>query len=221
MTMKTIQRAHNFPITIKQEEISRILGYGDTTIPGRVLTMLEEIGAAARGLIEPACAYRTLTADEIAASAYLRGIEQAALCLVTIGGKLEAAVEKEKNVGDLSRAIILDTYGSAAAEACADAAEALINGEINKQGLKCSRRFSPGYSGWDVAEQKWVLPALEGEELGVTLTEGCMMVPRKSITFAVTIGENPVEMRRAASCEVCGLLNCKYRHTDDNSTKGE
>lgn len=219
--MKTIQRAHNFPITIKRHEISSILGYGDNSIPERVLTMIEETERTARDLIAPACAWRELAPTEINASPYLRGIERAALCLVTIGGGLEAAVEKEKLDGDLGRALILDTYGSAAAEACADAAETFIREEISTSGLKCSRRFSPGYSGWDIREQRWVLPALEGASLGVTLTEGCMMVPRKSITFAVTIGATPIEMRQATSCEVCGLLNCKYRHTDENSTKGE
>lgn len=219
--MKTIQRAHNFPITVKREEISRVLGYGDNAIPERVLALISEVEHTARALIRPACAWRELAAAEIEASAYLGGIERAALCLVTIGGQLEAAVEKEKTEGDLSRALILDTYGSAAAEACADAAEAMIDAEMKKRELKCSRRFSPGYSGWDVAEQRWVLPALDGASIGVTLTEGCMMVPRKSITFAVTIGEDPVEMRRPASCEVCGLLNCRYRHTDENNTQGE
>lgn len=218
--MNTIKRMLAFPIAVKREEIARVLGYGASGIPERVAALLDEIEPIALGLVSPACAYRTLDANDLMVSPYLRGIESAALCLVTIGSGLEAAVEKEKGDGDLSRALILDTYGSAAAEACADAAEAFIRDEAAPKGLRCSLRFSPGYSGWDVAEQRWILPALEGTALGVTLTEGCMMVPRKSITFAVTIGIEPVEMRHATSCEVCGLLNCRYRHTDEDYDKG-
>jgi hypothetical protein len=218
--MNEITRVRGFPITVKQEEIVRVLGYRAGGIPERVAALLSEIEPPALGMIETACAYRLFDAGDLLASPYLRGIESAALCLVTIGGALEAAVETDKQRGDLSRALILDTYGSAAAEACADAAENFIREEAAAKGVRCSLRFSPGYSGWDVAEQRWILPALEGETLGVTLTEGCMMVPRKSITFAVTIGENPVEMRHATSCEVCGLLNCRYRHTGDDYDKG-
>jgi hypothetical protein len=218
--MTAITRIRDFPIAVKQDEIARVLGYGASGIPARVAALLDELGPVALGLISPACAYRLFDANDLIASPYLRGIENAALCLVTIGGGLEAAVEKEKRDGDLSRALILDTYGSAAAEACADAAETFIRSETALKGLRCSLRFSPGYSGWDVAEQRWILPALEGKALGVRLTEGCMMVPRKSITFAVTIGEHPIEMRHATSCEVCGLLNCRYRHTDEEYDKG-
>ena len=85
--------------------------------------------------------------------------------------------------GDLSHALILDSYGSAAAEAAAEAAEAMIREKISESGLKASPRFSPGYGGWNVAEQKWVFAAVEGEKLGVRLTPGQMLVPRKSITF--------------------------------------
>jgi hypothetical protein len=216
--MSTIHRSEGFPINIRSKEIARVLGYRSKGMPRRVLALLEEVEqtAVTSELISPACAYRYFRKEELTSSAYLHNLDYLALCLVTIGSRLEEIVEEKKNEGDLSRAIIFDTYGSAAAEACADAAESIISREAEAMGLKCSKRFSPGYSGWDVAEQKWILPALESEALGVSLTEGCMMVPRKSITFAVTIGQDPVEMRKASACDVCGLSDCGYRHDAEN-----
>ncbi len=217
--MREVHRVEGFRILIKQEEIARILGYGRKRIPRRISELLNDIEQTAMQLISPACAYRFMKNEEFAASEYLRRIDTAALCLVTIGGKLEEAVEENKKGGDLSRALILDTYGSAAAEAAADAAEAIIREKLGDQGLKCSARFSPGYSGWRLEEQRWILPALEGEALGVRLTEGCMMVPRKSITFAVIYGESPIEIQSGDICSACDMVNCKFKHAKEKSRR--
>ena len=137
-----------------------------------------------------------------------------ALCLVTIGPKLEEELENYKREGQLGRALVLDMYGSAAAESAADAANAAIEAELAEKGLYCSTRFSPGYACWDVREQKWVLPALEADKLGVTLTEGFMMSPRKTITFAMTLADSPVESRHEHSCGTCGMIDCLYKRDE-------
>jgi len=177
-----------------------------------VSTELEEIERIAPQLLQPVCAYRTMTNDEFFHSHFVCHISAIVVCLVTIGPKLEDMVEEFKHAGDLSRALILDSYGSAAAEAAAVAAEEMICKTVQESGLQCSRRFSPGYGGWNVAEQKWLFAAVEGGTLGVQLTEGSMLVPRKSITFAVTIGDQPVDMRNTDVCEYCGMVNCRFKH---------
>jgi hypothetical protein len=213
--MSRIQRETGFDIAVKRDEIARCLGYGRKRIPPRVASVFEEIEKTAPALIETRCSYRLMTNDEYFHSHYVCHIGALAVCLVTIGPKLEDVVNQHKDAGDLSRALILDSYGSAAAEAAAEAAEALIRSRVGESGLKCSSRFSPGYGGWNVAEQKWVFAAVEGDAIGVALTEGCMLVPKKSITFAMTIGDQPVNMRDADVCEYCGMVNCRFRHTDN------
>jgi cobalamin-dependent methionine synthase I len=211
--MTQIYRTKGFDIAISDEELARVLGYGQNQIPQRVRAVLEEIAQTEHELISTACAYRYLPNDQFVHSEYLHCLEQVVLCLVSIGGGLEAKVEQYKQAGDLSRALILDTYGSAAAEATADVAEELICRELDGRGLKYSRRFSPGYSGWNVAEQEWILPILEGEKLGVRLTEGLMMIPRKSITFAVTYGDTVVSLHDEDMCDVCDMLKCRFKRT--------
>jgi hypothetical protein len=219
--MTQIHRTEGFNITISDGEIARVLGYGRNRIPKRVRDVLDEIARTEHQLISTACAYCYLGHDDFADSEYMHCVEQAVLCLVTIGGGLEARVEEYKQSGDLSRALILDTYGSAAAEAAADAAETLIRRELDGKGLKCSRRFSPGYGGWNVAEQAWVLPALQGDKLGVHLTEGLMMIPRKSITFAVTYGETIVSLHDENMCDLCDMERCRFRRTGRSKSKKE
>jgi hypothetical protein len=213
--VKKIYRSFDFPLAVERDEIARVLGYGVKEVPARAREVIDKAERTAKGLIATASAYRFLDNKEFEHSEYLSCLDKVVLCLVTIGGGLEEVVEKQKRNGDLSFALVLDGYGSAAAEAAADTAEAVIKKKIKSQGLKCSTRFSPGYGGWNVAEQKWIVPALDGEELGVRLTEGCMMVPRKSITFAMTYGESPVSMRDGEMCEVCEMENCRFRRVGE------
>jgi hypothetical protein len=206
-----IRRESGFPIEIQPGEVSGLLGYNDKPIPERVQRVLEEIETEGTPVLEPQCTILRATRDMLAGSPFLKQLEDAVLCLVTIGGGVERAMEAYDRAGEIGRALMMNVFGSAAAEATADAANAFIREDIEREGLRCTRRFSPGYGGWDVSEQRWVLPALDGASLGVSLTEGCMMVPRKSITFAVNVGKNPAEMRDDNACDGCELINCKYR----------
>lgn len=212
--MNDIRRIDDMDISINHDEIATLLGYGDSGIPERVKAIVDEIDVTAPRLLSPACAYRVMTKDDVD-SPFLRSVDDLVACLVTIGPNLESDVKRHKQNDELTRALILDVYGSAAAEATAAAANAVIVKEVDDMGLRCSRRFSPGYGGWAVDEQRWLLPVLEADALGVSLTNGCMMNPRKSITFAVTIGVDPVEMRTDDICESCGALNCRMRHTPE------
>lgn len=212
--MDAIHRIHDLEISVKRDEMARLLGYGRSKVPDRVTALIAEIEERSRDIIKPKCAYRILRRHDLAHSQYLYHVDTVVLCLVTIGSELEAAVEKHKLDGDLGRALVLDTYGSAAAEAAADAANAAIEHEVCEKGRYCSPRFSPGYACWDVKEQSWILPTLDSEELGITLTEGYMMVPRKSVSFAVTIGDSPAESKHDHSCDKCGMIDCLYKLPD-------
>ena len=212
--MDTITRLYDLEITIDPAEVARLLGYGREEIPDRVQAILDEIVGKRPDLVEARCAYRRLKRHSLAHSPYLYHVDDVVLCLVTIGPGVEQALEEEKRNGRLGRALVLDMFGSAAAEAAAEAANAAIANDYLGKGLHCSHRFSPGYACWDVKEQQWILPTLEGEEIGVSLTEGSMMSPRKSVTFAVTVAETPVESRHEHSCNSCGMIDCLYKLTD-------
>jgi hypothetical protein len=209
--MSKIHRTRGFPISVERKEIARYVGYGGKRVPQRVQRLMNDVQAEGLRFLDPAYAYRRMEREDLSHSGYLRCADAVVLCLVTIGGRLEAAAEEHRSCGDLSRALLIDAFGSAAVEAAADAAEAAIKADVGRAGHRCSKRFSPGYGRWDVAEQRWIVPALEGDALQVTLTEGLMMVPRKSITFAVTYGIDVVKRTNGDVCEVCGMPNCRFR----------
>ena len=52
---------------------------------------------------------------------------------------------------------------------------------------------------------------LPGDKIGVTLTEKCMMRPRKSLSFAIGIGEGFTIEKNVSRCRHCGMINRPYR----------
>jgi len=81
---------------------------------------------------------------------------------------------------------IADAVSSAIAESVCDIAEERIKG-----GLLCKSRFSPGYGDFDISVQRSVLDVLNAEKLlGITLTDGVLMLPQKSITAVLGIVKN-------------------------------
>ena len=100
------------------------------------------------------------------------------------------------------------------AETAADALNTIICAEAQASGYGVRSRISPGYGSWDVSGQQALFGLLPGEEVGVNLTAGMMMVPRKSVSFAVRLGaEAPRRPQRR--CERCGMKSCSYRKLDD------
>ena len=49
-----------------------------------------------------------------------------------------------------------------------------------------------------------------GKRVGITLTEGFLMMPTKSVTAVMGVGKTPVRCR-VGGCEVCGKRDCAYR----------
>jgi cobalamin-dependent methionine synthase I len=109
-------------------------------------------------------------------------------------------------------ALLLDAIGSAAAEAAADALNLALCEVAGARGLFAAPRVSPGYGAWDVRFQVKLLALLPAAELGVTLTTGQMMVPRKSVSFAVSFEQEARQGHSPGSrCERCGLERCRHR----------
>jgi hypothetical protein len=199
-------------VSIDRDEVIRLLGYPpDRPLPARLAALLEEALAAARRLVRARGAFARL-APERAAEVGLQPVAATELVvgLVTVGAEVEAAAEEATRRGEPTRALLLDTAGSAAAEEAADRIGAVIVGlpeDADRRVIPC--RFSPGYGDWSLQDQPKLF-ALLPQELGVTLLPSMMMVPRKSVSFAMWLGAAP---GRASGhgCARCPLDTCRYR----------
>lgn len=210
-----------FSVNIDRDEVIRLLGKKDGLPGGRsdrqkeqIEKALHESLAMSRGLVEPRGIYIIAAGSDLPGSDIFAGLQQVAFCICTIGPKLEEVVAELNGEGRLLRALVLDSVGSAGAEAVARHIDGVIRAEAAKGGLKTSCRASPGYGDWDVKEQKNFFSLLDGGRIGVTLTGSCMMVPRKSISFAMHIASEPVRLRSENSCRNCDMDICPYRICD-------
>jgi hypothetical protein len=202
----------DLPVAIPRDEVIRLLGYPEgRPLPPRFVPLLDQALAAAAALVRPRGTFIRVAVAE-AATVGLAPVSAAglALGLVTIGADLEERVAELSRSGQATAALLLDAAGSAAAEAAADALGAVVvgGGAAATRPLAC--RISPGYGDWAIDEQRRLLARLDAASLGVTLLPSLMMVPRKSVSFAMWLGARQ-RIAGAQGCARCRLADCPYR----------
>ena len=107
------------------------------------------------------------------------------LFAVTAGPLFGERVAQLLEMREVSRAMTADAVGSAAAEACAEAADRYINELEN--GNRLTKRYSPGYGDWEVADNRHLLEVLGANKIGISVSEGGIMLPEKSVSAAVGV----------------------------------
>lgn len=139
----------------------------------------------------------------------LRGSEAYALFVCTSGVEYEAYQQRLKDAGDMVRVFIADALGSVIAEHCADRMEETLQESIDKLGWHHTNRFSPGYCGWHVSQQQRLFPLFGGHTCGITLTDSSLMVPIKSVSGIIGIGERVRKLDY--TCGLCDFKQCYKR----------
>lgn len=214
-------------LTLARADVLQFLGYPPGREP-RPLTaaLLDECLAEARPLATGRGVWRTLAAAE-AADVGLEPVAASGLVLglVTAGGALEAAASARMERGDATGALILDACGSAAAEEAADRLSAAIvtalGGVAGEAAVPAdsapgraaaiSCRISPGYGRWPLASQPAIFARLPHQTIGLHLRHSLLMVPRKSVSFAMWLGADARPIAGLSGCARCELATCRYR----------
>lgn len=142
-------------------------------------------------------------------SSNLKEIEYIAVLVATIGSEITSYLTKLMEEGDTLTGYIADQIASELVECWADDIEAGLSDFVNKNGMKITNRYSPGYCGWDVADQHEIFSLLPENYCGVSLTENALMIPIKSISAIVGIGEKAE--RRDYQCSICDMEFCYKR----------
>jgi len=201
-----------FDVEIDESEVRRLLRMAEAARRNeKVEKAIGEMLELARKLIEPRGVYIVIDGSDFPASDRFAEMGEVAFCICTIGPSLEEEVTRLSKKRSMLEAVVLDSIGSVAAEAVAEYMDGLIQKYAHGRGLKTSCRASPGYGDWDVSEQRGIFELLPAEKIGVKLTESFMMIPRKSVSFAINIAEKPARMRSENSCRNCPVKDCPYR----------
>lgn len=99
---------------------------------------------------------------------------------------------------------VWDSMGSCIAEATGDLMEKFV--EASLPDIPHTNRFSPGYCGWHVSEQKLLFSLLPPDVCGIRLNDSALMYPIKSISGVMGSGIH-VDTRKYG-CQFCELENC-------------
>jgi hypothetical protein len=218
------------PAPVDVSEVLRYLGYPVSVEPGAHLQdILEDWVLEAGRRACPRAIYLVLPVSQLrprslrlqaaagevefhgAVGEFLGASECIAAFVATAGFGVERLASELMEQGDNLAAMIVNAVGAERAEA----AEAMVIEQLREQAMKCdfapTLPYSPGYCGMALTEQRTLFGLFDGCDIGVTLTDSCLMRPLKSVSGLIGLG--PVERVQAfgSPCERCELYSCAMR----------
>jgi hypothetical protein len=132
-----------------------------------------------------------------------------AVFLCTAGAEIGIRSRKAMKDGDLLTGYIYDVVGSEIADGAADLMQTRLQDAMASDKKKITNRYSPGYCGWDVAEQHKIFQLIPDNFCGIKLNASALMDPEKSVSGFIGIGEH-VRFNQY-TCGLCDMKNCIYR----------
>ncbi len=136
---------------------------------------------------------------------HLQGCRKLLLLAATLGSKVDIAIRR-LSLTSVAEGAAAQAVAAALIESYCDE----IQSGADTQGLLQRPRFSPGYGDWDLAEQHKLFAVTNCSKIiGLTLTEGMMMAPSKSVTAVIGLSEDGMCVQN--KCMACGNVDCPYR----------
>ena len=224
-------------VEIQETEYQRLLGYPKNyLLEGRARELTDEAQAWFSSHGRPwICARELASVDLQNGAARIDGTEfsskklreimfeagahSALLVAVSAGKECEEHARALWNEGRPDEYFFVETYGSAVVEQLITVASGRICAWADKNQMAALPHFSPGYSGWDIAEQLplWSLfqKNFNGEFPGeLEVLDSGMLRPKKSLLAVIGLTrdlEKARQFQKLIPCENCSLPDCRYR----------
>jgi hypothetical protein len=225
-------RAKTFQFDLKElkitvSQVEDVLGYNEGGDREFVTALIEEILEETKVIADIRAQYRifnnisfektnrSVAIDNISFNiknivfGLMNKSDTIAVFLCTAGGEIGIRSRKAMMERDLLRGYIYDVVGSEIVEAAADLMQNDLEMSAGSEGKKITNRYSPGYCGWDVAEQHKLFDLMQENYCGIRLTPSALMDPVKSASGFIGIGENVKS--NPYTCQMCDMNDCNYR----------
>lgn len=215
-------------LDITNRNLAIQMGYGDIMPDDDVMQEVEDIKTEVRSFLKPRFCFTIITNASLDVAertlsvrqdvfqvgriitSQLCGAEAYAFFVATSGKAFESFQRRLEREGDMLRVFIADAMGSVIAEKTADVMERWLQIFINARGWKHTNRFSPGYCGWHVSQQRMLFSLFNEEEpCGVKLTDSSLMLPIKSVSGVIGVG--PGVKKLEYTCGLCDYAKCYKR----------
>lgn len=183
---------------LDRKEALRYLGYAGVKSAQGIEDMFEECENLILPVLAPKAVYAPFplakgennlldlgfaTVNSRSLTLNLEGCGDIVLFAATVGAGVDRLIARYNRLSP-ARAVVLQAMGAAAVEQWCDEVNARIVDEYGP----ARPRFSCGYGDLPLALQRKIFPALDvTKNIGVTLTDGDLMMPTKSVTAIVGI----------------------------------
>jgi hypothetical protein len=145
--------------------------------------------------------------------------DNAMLLVVSAGKECEEKARELWREEKTDEYFFMEVFGSVVVEHLVTVASGRICGWADQNQMAALPHYSPGYSGWDIADQikLWNLIRQNGArhfDGRLDVLETGMLRPKKSLLAVFGVTRNLEKARRLAKlipCENCSLPDCQYR----------
>ena len=225
---------HHDEIKISRDAFACALGYGVSEMPSPLLESIEDVLEHGDSLCKIMGGYKTIMPIhfdhgrdclQIDSQTFntkkvvfqqLKKAESVAVFACTAGNEIIERSRELMKEGELLKGYVYDVFGSLVVEEAMDHIQDDLRNKMREAGLKITNRYSPGYCGWDVSEQKKLFKILPEKFCGIELTDSCLMHPIKSISGIIGIGKS-VKFNEY-TCNLCDEADCLYRNLRHKTT---
>ena len=195
-------------------EVARYLGYGERPLEGAVARQVEECLAQLERACTPRQVYRRMGRSQLPFSSveldrHLAGCEEVFLFAATLGAPADTLLRRWA-AQDMARAVVGQACAATLLECFCDTCCEALAARL-QPGLFLRPRYSPGYGDLPLSCQRPLLELLDGgRRLGLSLTQGDMLVPAKSLTAVIGITQEE-QSCQIHKCAACPNINCPFR----------
>lgn len=218
-------------LNIEKEQVNLRLGrVGVRPVP-HMLKLVDELLKMLPELMEPAFVYEVTKANgnhgkgttaSVTVPVGLQSATRLAFAVSTIGPGVEEQVSKYFAQKDALRALMLDHIGSIAARSLQQQAFEFIRNKEVLPGDKATNPLKPGGLCWHISAQRRIFELVSPQQIGVSLSSGAVMFPRKSGSMAIGIGPEAVAATPETICARCNLKEgCNFMGRKPGSAGSE
>ena len=202
-------------ISIDREEVLRYLEYKGQDIDNNLIEIIEECRNITKDRINPRYTFRVysikqkykgiielegtnLILESNDLYEILKDCNECILMAATLGINIEKDIKKY-SCTELTKGIIIDSCATTAIEEVCDRVQNEIENNILKNGQYLTFRYSPGYGDLSIEKNTEILTILNGQkEIGLTITNSGIMIPRKSVIAIIGITDKKVEQDKTS-----------------------
>ncbi|MBU3129211.1 vitamin B12 dependent-methionine synthase activation domain-containing protein [Clostridium tagluense] len=211
---------------IDKKEVLRYLGYKNQDIDKSLTDLIEVCCKEVIEVIKESFVYEIFDIERTNHEIFLLGstlvlkdvdiinhLSDSKKCIVlaaTLGIEVDSRIAFYSRF-NITKGLIMDACATTAIESLCDELQVHIMEKALTDNFQITSRYSPGYGDFSIDNQSNILNILEAyKKIGLSVTENNIMLPRKSVTALIGLGENAT-LYPKNKCKSCKNGDCDFR----------